>query len=229
MVTQKASKRFGVRVTRRQFHRTVIMLFVQEVLTKVNAVFAQIQEECCVNLKDFVSYTGIVITLFVGSMPKSFEIMMMWSREYGAIAIQENDPERRSNRPRGVDIAIPSGICSSASGRCVDNMLVMIVMLFDMDHHHMFLMCLRQYAPIDVEYSRIRTHLSELITVSEGTSAFTHVDVGDFNEDNRRGRAYPPNVDTINSYNVFEDMSNLRNREPPIYPPPHPLLPWERR
>eukprot|EP00971_Amphidinium_carterae_P178290 3536922-Amphidinium_carterae.1 len=32
--------------------------------------------------------------------------------------------------------------------------------------------------------------------VLEGTSAFTHVDVGDFNEDNRKGRAYPPAVDT---------------------------------
>eukprot|EP00971_Amphidinium_carterae_P321931 6399420-Amphidinium_carterae.1 len=92
----------------------------------------------------------------------------------------------------------------------------------------LMLQCLRHYAPIDVEYSRIRTHLSELITVSEGTSAFTHVDVGDFNEDNRRGRAYPPNVETINSSEVFEDMSIMRSREPPIYPPPHPLLPWER-
>eukprot|EP00971_Amphidinium_carterae_P272297 5403985-Amphidinium_carterae.1 len=52
--------------------------------------------------------------------------------------------------------------------------------------------CLKHYVPMDVEYRRIRSHLSEFVTVSEGTSAFTHVDVGDFNEDNRRGRAYPP-------------------------------------
>eukprot|EP00971_Amphidinium_carterae_P269809 5352540-Amphidinium_carterae.1 len=58
--------------------------------------------------------------------------------------------------------------------------------------------CVKHYAPIDVEYGRIRTDLSEFVTVSDGTSAFTHVDVGDFNEDNRRGRAYPPVVETIN-------------------------------
>eukprot|EP00971_Amphidinium_carterae_P067913 1344253-Amphidinium_carterae.1 len=114
-------------VTRRQFQRTVIMLLVQEVLTKVNAKFAQIQEECCVNTKDLLNYTGIVVTLSAGSMPKSLEIMMMWSRECGAISIQEKDPERMSYQPRGVDIAIPRGIYSSASGRCVDIMLVMIV------------------------------------------------------------------------------------------------------
>eukprot|EP00971_Amphidinium_carterae_P111718 2212594-Amphidinium_carterae.1 len=236
MVTQKASKRFGVRVTRRQFQRTVIMLSVQEVLTKVNAMFAQIQEECCVNTKDSVSNTDIVEKSSVGSMPKSFEIMMTWSREYGVIVIQEKDPERMSDRPRDAEIAIPRGIYSIASGRCVDNMLAMIVTLFDMVHQHMFLLAQKfrigigptWISPFHHRVSRIRTHLSELITVSEGTSAFTHVDVGDFNEDNRRGRAYPPNVDTINSSEVFEDLSIMRSREPPIYPPPHPLLPWER-
>eukprot|EP00971_Amphidinium_carterae_P320350 6367914-Amphidinium_carterae.1 len=89
--------------------------------------------------------------------------------------------------------------------------------------------CLNHYVPLDDEYRRIRTHLSEFVTVSEGTSAFTHVDVGDFNEDNRRGRAYPPAVDTINPVSRFEDMSLLRSKEPPLCPPPNPLLPWERR
>eukprot|EP00971_Amphidinium_carterae_P335801 6471832-Amphidinium_carterae.1 len=89
--------------------------------------------------------------------------------------------------------------------------------------------CLDHYLPLDSEYRRIRLHLSEYITVSDGTSAFTHVDVGDHNEDNRRGRAYPPEVDTINAFTVFEDLSLLRNKEPPSHSPPNPLLPWERR
>eukprot|EP00971_Amphidinium_carterae_P072622 1436217-Amphidinium_carterae.1 len=167
MATLKAFKLFDVRVTRRLFHRTVIMLLAQEVLTKVNAMFVQIQEECYVNMKDSLSYTDVVENSSVGSMPKSFEITMTWSRECGVPVIQEKDPERMSYQPRGVDIVIPRGISSSANGRYVDNMLVMIVMLFDTDHQHMFLLCLRHYASIDVEYSRIRTHLSELITVSE--------------------------------------------------------------
>eukprot|EP00971_Amphidinium_carterae_P239978 4764107-Amphidinium_carterae.1 len=92
--------------------------------------------------------------------------------------------------------------------------------------------CVKHYVPIDVEYRRIRTHLSEYVTVSDGTSAFANVDVGDsgdFNEDNRRGRAYPPAVDTINPFPVFEDMSLMRSKEPPLEPPPHPMLQWERR
>eukprot|EP00971_Amphidinium_carterae_P160219 3176087-Amphidinium_carterae.1 len=82
---------------------------------------------------------------------------------------------------------------------------------------------------LDVEYGRIRTHMSEVMTVFDGTSAFTHVDVGDFHADNIRGRAYHPAVETINPVPQFEDMSTLRNKEPPLESPPHPLLIWERR
>eukprot|EP00971_Amphidinium_carterae_P004268 85217-Amphidinium_carterae.1 len=89
--------------------------------------------------------------------------------------------------------------------------------------------CVKHYVPIDVEYGCIRTHLSEYVTVSDGTLAFTHVDVKDFNEDNSRGKAYPSAVETINSYPVFEDMSLMQSKEPPIYPPSNPLLLWKRR
>eukprot|EP00971_Amphidinium_carterae_P088925 1759918-Amphidinium_carterae.1 len=71
--------------------------------------------------------------------------------------------------------------------------------------------------------------MSEVVTVSDGTSAFTHVDVGDFNADNLRGRAYPPVVDIINPVSTFEDMSAMRNIEPPMEAPVNPLLVWERR
>eukprot|EP00971_Amphidinium_carterae_P335233 6470953-Amphidinium_carterae.1 len=58
---------------------------------------------------------------------------------------------------------------------------------------------------IDTEYDRIRANVSEVAMVSNGTSAFTHIDVGEFNAEQRRGRAYPPPVDTINPVNQFED------------------------
>eukprot|EP00971_Amphidinium_carterae_P022711 447991-Amphidinium_carterae.1 len=89
--------------------------------------------------------------------------------------------------------------------------------------------CVKHYAPLDIEYGRIRRHMREVVTVSDGTSAFTHVDVEDFNEDNLPGRAYPPVVETINPVSKFEDMSALRSKEPPMEAPPNPLLIWKRR
>eukprot|EP00971_Amphidinium_carterae_P036933 725824-Amphidinium_carterae.1 len=75
----------------------------------------------------------------------------------------------------------------------------------------LMIQCVRHYVPLDTEYDRIRTNVSEVAMVSNGTSAFTHVDVGDFNTESRRGRAYPPSMDTINPVAQFEDMlSNVR-------------------
>eukprot|EP00971_Amphidinium_carterae_P005313 106032-Amphidinium_carterae.1 len=93
----------------------------------------------------------------------------------------------------------------------------------------LMIQCVRHYAPLDMEYGRIRTNVSEVAMVSNGTSAFTHVDVGEFNAENRRGRAYPPPVDTINPVAQFEDMSTMRTIEPPMEALQNPLLTWERR
>eukprot|EP00971_Amphidinium_carterae_P289693 5752314-Amphidinium_carterae.1 len=80
-----------------------------------------------------------------------------------------------------------------------------------------------------MEYGHIRTNVSEVMAVSEGTSAFTHIDVGEFKAANLEGRAYPPAVDTINPVTQFEDMSTMRAIEPPMAALPNPLLTWERR
>eukprot|EP00971_Amphidinium_carterae_P049038 966345-Amphidinium_carterae.1 len=69
----------------------------------------------------------------------------------------------------------------------------------------LMIQCVRHFAQIDTEYDRIRANVSEVAMVSNGTSAFTHVDVGEFNAEHRRGRAYPPPVDAINPVNQFED------------------------
>eukprot|EP00971_Amphidinium_carterae_P027355 538881-Amphidinium_carterae.1 len=94
----------------------------------------------------------------------------------------------------------------------------------------LMIQCVKHFAPIDTEYGRMRrTNVSEIAMVSNGTSAFTHVDVGEFNAESRRGRAYPPPVDTINPVTQFEDISTMRTIEPPMEALQNPLLTWERR
>eukprot|EP00971_Amphidinium_carterae_P102717 2033156-Amphidinium_carterae.3 len=89
--------------------------------------------------------------------------------------------------------------------------------------------CVRHYVQLDTEYSRTRTVVSEATMVSNGTSAFAHVDVGESNAEWTRGRAYPPQVETINPVAQREDMTLMRELEPPLEAQPNPLLIWERQ
>eukprot|EP00971_Amphidinium_carterae_P327049 6458193-Amphidinium_carterae.2 len=88
--------------------------------------------------------------------------------------------------------------------------------------------CIRHYVPVDTEYSRFKTLMSEVTMVSEGNSAFLHVDVGEYDQERTKGRAYPPQVMTINYTPRREDMTLMRELEPPLEAPPNPLLIWER-
>eukprot|EP00971_Amphidinium_carterae_P039919 783569-Amphidinium_carterae.1 len=89
--------------------------------------------------------------------------------------------------------------------------------------------CVRHYVPMDTEYSRIRNAVSEVTMVSTGTSTFTHVDVGEQDAEPARGRAYPPQVETINPTDRQEDMTIMREMEPPMDGQPNPLLVWARK
>eukprot|EP00971_Amphidinium_carterae_P277026 5497596-Amphidinium_carterae.3 len=54
---------------------------------------------------------------------------------------------------------------------------------------------------------------------------FELVDIGETSPRSCEGRAYPPDVVTINPVRQFEDLSLLRQLEPPL---PNPYLTWER-
>eukprot|EP00971_Amphidinium_carterae_P219249 4352281-Amphidinium_carterae.1 len=172
------------------------------------------------------------------------------SPRYGVITIPGKDPARRILLREGAPPASRRRMSSSVPGLIADGMDAIIVMPEDQAHHNDKIF--QQYGfphnavrrsdsgsshdsvcqtlcPIDTEYDRIRTNVSEVAMVSRGTSAFTHVDVGEFNAESRRGRAYPPPVETINPTPQFEDMTLMRELEPPMEAQPNPLLIWERR
>eukprot|EP00971_Amphidinium_carterae_P135586 2686368-Amphidinium_carterae.1 len=96
-------------------------------------------------------------------------------QQYGVTVTEEKDQASMSYQPRGAETAIPRGTSSSADGQGVIDMDVMIVMHCDMDHQHrsevykgpLVMQCVKHYVPMDVEYGRIRRHLSEYVTVSD--------------------------------------------------------------